>query len=326
PVLYTGGAGLTVYGDLWIVNPGGAPSMGDCSWVVVASDVIEVPAGIGVVESGLVVAGYRYGGEPVSPLMVLYVKSILYPIVASGGYPGNGRDVAFHTEAVVGVRMAQYIEGPGRYRVDMEVAALRTLALGGGYRGGLPGIPSINITAGTVSFKGEGCGWPGDGYSGGHIAVYTDLLSVEATSPYGPASPIGVTIILPIITTLGGLEATVTTAPTIVTVRSLSPTLLGGAANVMDWNGGTGGASLVSGGGLEGLPCASLSGMSVVMGYGSSTRYTHVVMGYRVSYAIDPPGQQGPLLGAVILNYYEPGNRWASDEDAMVLLLPFASP
>ncbi|MEB3779060.1 MAG: hypothetical protein GSR85_02340 [Desulfurococcales archaeon] len=330
-VLYTGGGGLTVYGRLWITNPSGAPYIDGCEWVAVSSDVVEVPGGVGISESGVVLIGYRYSGGPDSPLMALYVKTLLYPIIASGGYPDNKYDITYHTEAVVGIKHANYMPTPSdprydEYRVDVEVVALRTSIAGENYWGGPLDVPDINITFGDIEYEDTGGCEP---LNYGSISHGIGGSSVESTNPDKPRVISGLATVLSAINVLGSFTPTILTVSsydvqaTIINATSSAPGLFSEVVDVMY---GATKYKFLQKTKLIDLPCTYFSGFSIMTEYGVFDDYTHVVMGYEVSYSIVAPSQYGVLISAFVFNHYEYNDYRATDDDAIVVLLYFIKP
>ncbi|MEB3774602.1 MAG: hypothetical protein GSR86_06740 [Desulfurococcales archaeon] len=326
PVLYTGGGGLTVYGKLWITNPAGTPYIDECAWVTVSSDVVEVPGGTDIRESGLILIGYRYPGGPDSPLMTLYVKTLLYPVITSAGYPSNVYDIKYHTEAVTGISGSHYQPSLDVYNVYVDVSSLRTSIAGEEYFGDPLEVPDINITSGRIHYENTGgCEPPNDGY-----IQYSFLTnSVESTNPNGPGSFSGLSTMLSTISVLGSFASIALSIAgyevpaVVVEVVSLASGLFSGVADVMY---GATAASFLQGTELVELPCTHFDGFYVVTDYGYLGDYTHVVMSYTGSYYIQAPSEYGALIGAVVFNHYEHNNPQATDDDAIVVLLYFIKP
>lgn len=326
PVVYAAAGGLTVYGGLWIANPDGAPSLDGCGWVTVSSDVVEVPGGGVVEEAGLLLVGYRYPGGPDSPLMVLYVKSLVYPVISSAGFPEGAYDVAYHTEAVVGVSKVLYQPGLDQYTIGVDVSALRTSAAGESYWGGPLRLPGVNVSAGRLHFEySGGCRPPNDG----DIDYFFGVNSEESTNPQGPGSYSGLAAALSAISILGGFASVVlsTAGPgapaTVVSLASLAAGLFSGVAEVMY---GSTEAGLLQGVELVNLPCTHFDGIYIATRYGLRDGVTHAVMSYTGLYDVWAPSSHGILIGAIVFNHYVPGNPIASDDDAMVVLLYFIKP
>ncbi|MEB3780196.1 MAG: hypothetical protein GSR85_08200 [Desulfurococcales archaeon] len=326
-VIYSGGPLLTVYGGLFIINPSGAPTVNGAEWVSVSSDVVEIPGDAS--SMGLILVGYRYNGEPDSPLLVAYVKSLLYPVIASAGYPQSSYDITLHTEAVVGIKHVDVSSGEDLdLGLHLEVGSYRTSIAGSSYWGGPLDIPDVNVTFGELYVdEDEGCQPPNQ------VRIFYAVLdnSVQSTRPQGSEVYAGIADTISLVSTLGNVVAKLVSAiegpSAITTFIDATSTASGVFAGIAELLFGATDHYSIHKSKVNYMDCVYFRGVVYITDYGWLDDYKYASMSYIGYYYIDfLPDDYGVLMGAVVFNKYVLGDYYSTDDDAIVIELYFIKP